>query len=72
MYIILQIQSLLCKLKPQQSAASLSKTPPRLRGKGHFALYYCLVRGHTNFTKVQRISSSSYPTLPQTFTKEIA
>ena len=43
--IILQIQALLDTLESQASAVS----------KGHFALYNCLMLGHTKYKGVQRV-----------------
>ena len=50
--IILQIQALLGTLELQASAGS----------KGHFALYNCLVLGHTKYKGVQRVYCNPFPT----------
>ncbi len=49
--IILQIQALLDTLESQASAGS----------KGHFALYNCLMLGHTKYKGVQRVYWNPFP-----------
>ena len=45
MHIIFQVTALLATLELQESA----------RRKGHFALYNCLVLGHTKYSGIQRV-----------------
>ncbi len=52
--IILQIQALLDTLESQASA----------RSKGHFALYNCLMLGHTKYKGVQRVYWNPFPKKP--------
>jgi len=52
--IILQIQALLDTLESQASAGS----------KGHFALYNCLMLGHTKYKGVQRVYCNPFPKKP--------
>ena len=49
--IILQVTALLATLELQDSA----------RHKGHFALYNCLVLGHTKYSGVQRVYCNPFP-----------
>ena len=51
MCIILQVTALLATLELQDSA----------RRKGHFALYNCLVLGHTKYSGVQRVYCNPFP-----------
>ena len=51
MCIILQVTALLATLEWQDSA----------RRKGHFALYNCLVLGHTKYRGVQRVYCNPCP-----------
>jgi hypothetical protein len=54
-HIIFQVAALLGTLQFQQSA----------KRKGHFALYNCLVLGHTKYKGVQRVySNPSFPAKP--------
>jgi hypothetical protein len=52
--IIVQVSALLEKLEFQESA----------RHKGHFALYNCLVLGHTKYNGVQLVYSNLFPAKP--------
>ncbi len=52
--IIVQVTALLETLEFQESAQC----------KGHFALYNCLVLGHTNYNGVQRVYCNQYPAKP--------
>ncbi len=54
MIIVCQITAFLQTLEPQDSA----------RHKGHFALYNCLVLGHTKYMGVQRIYCNPFPAKP--------
>ncbi len=49
-----QVTALLGTLEFQQSA----------KGKGHFALYTCLVLGHTKYNGVQRVYCNPFPAKP--------
>ena len=49
-----QVASLLGTLEFQESA----------KRKGHFALYNCLVLGHTKYKGVQRVYSNPFPAKP--------
>ena len=49
--IILQVTALLATLELQDSA----------RRKSHFALYNCLVLGHTKYNGVQRVYCNPFP-----------
>jgi hypothetical protein len=49
-----QVSALLGTLEFQESA----------KRKGHFALYNCLVLGHTKYKGVQRVYSNPFPTKP--------
>ena len=51
MRIIFQVTALLATLELQESA----------RRKGHFALYNCLVLGHTKYSGVQRVYCNPFP-----------
>ena len=51
MRIIFQVTALLATLESQESA----------RRKGHFALYNCLVLGHTKYSGVQRVYCNPFP-----------
>ena len=51
MRIILQVTALLATLELQESA----------KHKGHFALYNCLVLGHTKYSGVQRVNCNPFP-----------
>ena len=51
MRIIFQVTALLVTLELQDSA----------RRKGHFALYNCLVLGHTKYSGVQRVYCNPFP-----------
>jgi hypothetical protein len=51
MHIIFQVTALLATLELQESA----------RRKGHFALYNCLVLGHTKYSGVQRVYCNPFP-----------
>ncbi len=53
-HIILQVTALLKTLEFQESASH----------KGHFALYNCLVLGHTKYNCVQRIYCKPFPAKP--------
>ncbi len=52
--IILQVNALLETLELKDSA----------QRKGHFALYNCLVLGHTKYDGVQRVYCNPFPTKP--------
>ncbi len=54
MHIIVQVAALLGTLEFQESA----------KRKGHFALYNCLVLGHTKYKGVQRVYSNPFPAKP--------
>ena len=51
MRIILQVTALLATLELQESA----------KHKGHFALYNCLVLGHTKYSGVQSVNCNPFP-----------
>ena len=51
MRLIFQVTALLATLELQESA----------RRKGHFALYNCLVLGHTKYSGVQRVYCNPFP-----------
>ena len=51
MHIMFQVTALLATLELQESA----------RCKGHFALYNCLVLGHTKYSGVQRVYCNPFP-----------
>ena len=53
-HIIFQVAALLGTLEFQESA----------KRKGHFALYNCLVLGHTKYKGVQRVYSNPFPAKP--------
>ena len=53
-HIIFQVTALLQTLEFQESASS----------KGHFALYNCLVLGHTKYNGVQRVYCNPFPAKP--------
>jgi hypothetical protein len=52
--IIVQVNALLDTLELTDSAL----------GKGHFALYNCLVLGHTKYSGVQRVYCNPFPSKP--------
>jgi hypothetical protein len=52
--IILQVNALLATLELTDSA----------QRKGHFALYNCLVLGHTKYNGVQRVYCNPFPARP--------
>ncbi len=52
--IIVQVTALLKKLEFQESA----------QHKGHFALYNCLMLGHTKYHGVQLVYSNPFPAKP--------
>ena len=53
-HIIFQVTALLKTLEFQESASR----------KGHFALYNCLVLGHTKYNGVQRVYCNPFPAKP--------
>ena len=54
MLVILQVDALLKTLELQESA----------QRKGHFALFNCLVIGHTKYKGVQRVYCNPFPAKP--------
>ena len=54
--IIFQVNALLETLELQESA--------KRTGKGRFALYNCLVLGHTKYNGVQRVYCNPFPAKP--------